>query len=187
MQLSALGSNKGVKGENCGDLHSNACDYISGIPEANVSVEDASVRGVPRHNEEVQIQHNVEDDDWIPGQKLGSRQVETAALVADDVEAHGHEEGEERGGVDLKVGNCCVVLGLQACSVMAWHGISLTEIEGISCRRSKNHQDRQCPFNKVRPERSAEWLGRCPKAWPGQHSLSGSDVSSRLLVTMDNP
>lgn len=84
-----------------GNVHANPRNHICRVPETDVAGENASVGRVPGHDEQVDVDGDVEDDDGVPGAEGGAWQAQAAASVAQDVEAGGHEDVEEGGRVDL--------------------------------------------------------------------------------------
>lgn len=92
-----------------GYLHCDSDHGVRCIPEADVASVLASSWRVPGHDEEVQLDANVEDDDYVPCLELWLGQVGLLAAVANSVDSESHCEVEGRSRHDTKVVDCCLL------------------------------------------------------------------------------
>lgn len=72
------------------DLHCDSDYCVGGVPEADVAGVLASCWRVPRHDEKVKLDADVEDDHNVPSFELGFGQVCLLATPTDDVDAKCH-------------------------------------------------------------------------------------------------
>lgn len=73
-----------------GCLHCNTNDGICSIPEANVSGILSALGRVPWHDEKVELDQNVKDDDNMPRLELRLGQVGLASAPADNIDTDSH-------------------------------------------------------------------------------------------------
>lgn len=84
----------------------DADDAVSCVPEADVAARGASLRRVPRHDEQEDLDEQVEDDGRIPAPEFRTTDTDARALASDQVDTGGHEEKEEGIRVALEVDDC---------------------------------------------------------------------------------
>jgi hypothetical protein len=75
-------------GKEC--LHCDSDHGVRSIPEADIAGILASCWRIPGHDDEVELDADVEDDHGIPGFELGLRQVCLLATPTDDIDAERH-------------------------------------------------------------------------------------------------
>jgi len=73
-----------------GYSHRDSDHSVRSIPEANIASVLASSWRIPGHDEKVQLDANVEDDDDVPGLELRLRQVSLLATPANGVDTESH-------------------------------------------------------------------------------------------------
>jgi hypothetical protein len=86
--------------------HRKPSSHIGGIPKADIACILPTIGRVPRHNQEIQRDEDVENDCNIPDTKGCAREVGTLPSPPHDVETDGHDEGEEGGRIYLEVDDC---------------------------------------------------------------------------------
>jgi hypothetical protein len=110
----SLGQYKNMFRSSCGHhLHRNPNCSIRSIPEPDITCVLASSGRIPRHDDEVELDADVEDNDRVPGFELWFGQVRFAPAPAHDVDAQRHGEVEKGFGHD------CEVIDLRRASVLA--------------------------------------------------------------------
>jgi len=116
-------------------LHSEASNTISSVPKRNISSIAASRWGVPRHDEDKDVDREGERNGGIPDAKFSALEPEPHASTSDEEETECRGEEEDVRGVRLQIND---------------------EIECVSGRRSEDHENRQAPLEGIWRERSAE-------------------------------
>ena len=130
-------------------LHCNTGDNVCSIPERHISL---STRWrIPRHDNQIQVNQDVEPQHGVPDLEAGSRQSKTLAAVSNEYKSKRKCKVEYCGRVDLKIND---------------------EVESVTGRWCDDHNYGQEPFHEVRAERCAERAGGCPEAWVWQNTLS---------------
>lgn len=81
------------------DQDGDARDDVGCVPEADITSIRTTSGWVPWHDQKVQLQQDVEDDDGVPRLEAGVWQVGSLAAPADHIEANGHGKVEGCGGV----------------------------------------------------------------------------------------
>ena len=130
-----IGGKMGKDGEREGNLHADARDNIGSVPEAHIAGVHAASRRVPGHDEEVDVDERVENNDNIPGAELGTRQAEAAAAVTDDKEPQTQQHVEDRRRIDVQV---------------------IDEVERVTRGWRQDHEHRERVLQRIRAQRSAE-------------------------------
>lgn len=92
-------------------IHRDAHDHIRRVPKPHIASVASRRWWIPRHDDDEQVRRDVEQHRDVPGAELGASQPQPAATVADDVQARGHEEEEDGGGVRLQVDDCIHTTG----------------------------------------------------------------------------
>lgn len=125
---------------------------------------------VPGHDDEVELNEDIEDDDNIPRLELRLGEIGLASAPADDVDTDGH--GQVEHGL-RENGQIVDFFGRQQRKLTTRLTLrrELTESKSISSRDGQNHQGRQRPNDKIWPQGSSERLGRNPEGSPGKNTL----------------
>lgn len=83
-------------------VHSNPSNSISSIPEAHIARVGPARGRIPRHDNQIEVNDNVQNGEPVPGAKFGARQAEPLAPIADDVEAYAHQKIKDGVGENLE-------------------------------------------------------------------------------------
>jgi hypothetical protein len=118
------------------DLHGNTSDNIRPIPKTHIALP-ARWR-VPRHDNQIQVDQDIDSKHPIPDPEARARKIETLSSAAYEDQPEGECQVENRGRVDLQVDD---------------------EVERIACRGGNDHDDCQEPYDEVRAEGCAEGAG----------------------------
>jgi len=84
-------------------LHGYAGNHVCRIPESNISTVSSCRWWIPRHNDQVQVYNNIEDDHDVPRTKFRPRCIDLLATVSNYVKSYRHQKEEERVGIYLKI------------------------------------------------------------------------------------
>lgn len=74
--------------------HADTSNGVRRVPEADIAGILSTCRRVPRHDEKVELNADVEDDNHMPSFELRLRKISLSAAPANDVDSHGHGQVE---------------------------------------------------------------------------------------------
>lgn len=92
-----------------GCLHCDASSSICGVPEADITGILATGGWVPWHDDDVELDEDVEDNDKIPRLKLRFGKASLASAPANDVNTDRHCQMEDCGWESAQVVDCLIV------------------------------------------------------------------------------
>lgn len=141
--------------------HSNSHHGVCGIPEANIASILPTCRRVPRHDDEVHLDADVESNHDVPGLELGFGQVRLSSPPADNVDSERHCQVEECFRHDGKIVDCRLSAYEFRCSCCSSE--EHTKSEGVTSRHRDDHQCCQPPDDSVWSQRRAERSSGYPK------------------------
>lgn len=118
--------------ERRGYSHSDTRDGVCRIPETNVAGVLSTCWGVPWHNEKVQLDANVKDNNDMPCSELWLGKVRLLSAPANDVNTNCHCQVEGSGREHSEVIDCSNIS--IASTTLITGTAKLTECESISSR-----------------------------------------------------
>ena len=97
-----------VRGEGGGhfDLHGDTRNHICSIPEADITAKATTIWWVPRHDKEVQVDEDADDNQDVPSAELAMAQPQPVTLAADKEQANRHRKGERSSGIAVQIDDC---------------------------------------------------------------------------------
>lgn len=155
-----------------GDSHANTNNTICGVPKAHVTSIRATLWGPPRHNQQVHLNKDVEDDCGVPSLELGTATPHAFMAISDDVDTNGHGKIEDGIGVSLQADDCRGVMLIKWLVGSGDVDSTHTKLEGVSSRRGHDHDEGHDPFKQVRTDWSSKWLRGDPEFGIWENSLA---------------